>query len=161
MPARTRPTPTARRACTALGHRRLRALLGLLAFAIAVLVGNVGLVARASAIASESAPIRALHVAEGRGAAQRKCTKARPQALAKRLHAGLATAALEDDDDDDDDGAPDTLLTAVEELGVPCAPAAVIDSAVLSAHEPPVLGVTEAPSSRPRAAYRARGPPIV
>jgi hypothetical protein len=139
-------------------HRRVRAALGLVAFAFALVLGNAMLVARAFAVAGPQLA-RASVTHEVSSSSTSKCGKARAIAHAKHIRPHVASAAVDDDDDDDDDGGFDALRPAVDELATLPTPGRAIAEAVESAREITMRPLVTRVATFEGSPHEARGPP--
>jgi hypothetical protein len=139
-------------------QRHLRVALTLLVFALAVLFGGVGLLARAAALGGASRQ-QAVVTHDAHPSTKSRCGKARAVTHAKHVRAHARSASVDDDDDDDDDGVGDSFAIALDQTALAPARFRVPESAAweLDAAAPE-------PASRPRrsraqSAHEARGPP--
>ena len=137
--------------------RRLHATLGLIAFALAVLVGNVLLLSRATTHATAGL-VRVELTREGGSGCQSACGKTRVT-HAKHLRPHHVGAAVDDDDDDDDDGGFDAIPVAFEETALVPTVECPIEEPIELSRQADVRAPIGEPQGRPRTAHFARGPP--
>jgi hypothetical protein len=138
-------------------ERHLRAALTLLVFALAVLLGGVGLLARAASLGGGSGP-QAVVTHDARPATKSRCGKARAVMHAKHLRPHVRSASV-DGDDDDDDGVSDSFAISLDQAAILPAQFRVLEAAVWE-HDVASFGPpARLHCSRARSAHGARGPP--
>ncbi len=152
-----RRRPPAKQLAMKRAARRLHAALGLVAFALAVLFGNVLLLSRATAHANAGL-VRVELAREGGSGCQSACGKTRVT-HAKHLRPHHVGAAVDDDDDDDDDGGFDAMPVAFDEAALVPTVECPIEEAIELSRVADVHAPIGEPQGRPPTAHLARGPP--
>jgi hypothetical protein len=159
-PNPVKPSSTKRRRGRA---RSLRAALGLLAFAVVAILGNVLLRTQGAAASRPASPTVVAadwHSRATRLVATSRCGKVRSPTHPKHARPHGVSATVDDDDDDDDDGAIVTVAAAFDEPCILPAPSRpVLDAIACGRATSPRAPATQT-GARRRAPHEARGPPM-